>query len=109
MDVLSNYSLTIDSANRRLIANQLPPSEDRPAGRQRSWWQRNFKELLFYRDFWNQQAELIDSHNSPYSRLSSSYERVKKFILTQQAECQDLYDQLDRYARSNSVPRHWRH
>lgn len=108
MDILSQYSLTIDSANRRLIANKLPPEENRPGGRNRSWWQKNFKELSYYLAFWNEQAELIDSHDSPYSRLTSRYERVKSFILNQQSQAQKLYDQLERYARDNSVPRHWR-
>ena len=56
----------------------------------------------------NTVQELVDSSDSPYSRLTRSYERVKRFILTQQDESKSLYDQLDRFARSNSVPRHWR-
>ena len=108
MDILSQYSLTIDSANRRLVADKLPPSENRPAGRPRSWWQKNFRELAHYTAFWNEQAELIDSHNSPYSRLTSRYDRVKSFILQQRDQSQKLYDQLERYARDNAVPRHWR-
>lgn len=109
MDILSQYSLTIDSAARRLIAHKRPPAENRPGGRSRSWWQKNFRELTYYMAFWQEQAELIDQHNSPYSRLTSSYERVKSFIQTQQDESQQLHDQLERYARSHSVPRHWRH
>ncbi|MBN1957611.1 MAG: aspartyl protease family protein [Desulfuromonadales bacterium] len=108
MDILSQYSLTIDSAHRRLIAHKRPPAEDRPGGRSRSWWQKNFRELAYYIPFWQEQAELLDQNNSPYSRLTSSYERVKSFIRTQQEETQKLYDQLERYARSHSVPRHWR-
>lgn len=109
MDILSQYSLTIDSAARRLIAHKRPPAENRPGGRSRSWWQKNFRELAYYMTFWQKQAELIDQHDSPYSRLTSSYERVKSFIRTQQDESRKLHDQLERYARSHSVPRHWRH
>lgn len=108
MDILSQYSLTIDSANRRLIAKKLPPSENRPGGHNSRWWQKNFKELIYYMDFWDQQAELIDSHNSPYSRLTSRYDRVKSFILTQKDESKKIYERLDRHARRHSVPRHWR-
>jgi clan AA aspartic protease (TIGR02281 family) len=109
MDILSQYSLTIDSAARRLIAHKRPPAENRPGGRSRSWWQKNFRELAYYMAFWREQAVLIDQHNSPYSRLTSSYEQVKSFIQTQQDESRKLHDQLERYARSHSVPRHWRH
>ena len=108
MDILSQYSLTIDSANRRLIAKKLPPSENRPGGHNSRWWQKNFKELIYYMNFWDQQAELIDSHNSPYSRLTSRYDRVKSFILTQKDESKKIYERLDRHARRHSVPRHWR-
>jgi Aspartyl protease/Domain of unknown function (DUF4124) len=108
MDILSQYSLTIDSANRRLIAKKLPPSENRPGGHNSRWWQKNFKELIYYMSFWDQQAELIDSHNSPYSSLTSRYDKVKSFILTQKEESKKLYKRLDRHARRHSVPRHWR-
>lgn len=108
MDILSQYSLTIDSANRRLIAKKLPPSENRPGGHNSRWWQKNFKELIYYMNFWDQQAELIDSHNSPYSRLTSRYDQVKSFILMQKDESKKLYQRLDRHARRHSVPKHWR-
>lgn len=108
MDILSQYSLTIDSANRRLIANKLPPSENRPGGHNNRWWRKNFKELIYYMNFWDQQAELIDRHDSPYSRLTSSYDRVRSFILTQKGESKKLYERLERHARRHSVPKHWR-
>lgn len=108
MDILSQYSLTIDSDQRRLIAKPRPPSENRPGGRGSNWWKKHFRELNFYMAFWDEQAELIKSSDSPYSRLTSRYARVEEFIQTQQNESKRLYDRLERYARSHSVPRHWR-
>ena len=108
MDILSGYSLTIDSANKRLIGHKMPPTQNRPGGRDRIWWQKNFKEILYYMNFWKQQEESLNSSHSPYSRLTSKYQRVKQFIQTQRQESQKLYNQLEQYARMQSVPRHWR-
>ena len=108
MDILSGYSLTIDSVNKRLIGSKIVTTENRPGGRDRAWWQKNFTEILYYMNFWKQQEDSLNSSHSPYSRLSSKYQRVKQFIQTQRQESQKLYDQLEQYARSKSVPRHWR-
>ena len=109
MDVLSSYTMTIDPIQHRLIANLIPSAQDQPAGRNRSWWMANFREFGFYQEFWEQQEELVGQSDSPYSRLASSeQERVKKFILRQKTKADELYEKLERYARFNGVPRHWR-
>ena len=109
MDILSSYTLTIDSANQRLLAKTNPSVKNLPGGRSRSWWQTNFREFSYYTEFWAQQAELIKKSDSPYaSRVPSELERLKNFISQQQNEAQNLYNQLERYARWKSVPRHWR-
>jgi len=109
MDVLSNYTMTIDPIQHRLIANLIPSAQNQPAGRSRSWWTANFSEFGFYQQFWKEQEGLIGKSDSPYSRLASSEQkRVKSFILQQKAKADELYEQLERYARFNGVPRHWR-
>jgi len=109
MDVLSSYTMTIDPIQHRLIANLIPSAQDQPAGRDRSWWMANFREFGFYQQFWKQQQELVGQSDSPYSRLATSeQERVKRFILQQKNKADELYEQLERYARFNGVPRHWR-
>jgi len=109
MDVLSSYTTTIDPTKHRLVANLIPSAKNLPAGRNRSWWQANFKEFGFYNEFWQQQEELIGKSDSPYARLSSSRkEKIVNFILQQKNKAAELYDKLERYARFNSVPRHWR-
>lgn len=109
MDVLSSYTVTIDPIHHKLIANLIPSAQNQPAGRNRSWWMSNFREFGFYQKFWKEQEGLIGKSDSPYARLSSSEQkRVKSFILQQKSKADQLYNQLERYARFNSVPRHWR-
>ena len=109
MDVLSSYTITIDPVHHKLIANLIPSAQNQPAGRNRSWWMANFREFGFYQKFWKKQEELIGKSDSPYARLSSSEQnRVKSFILQQKSKADELFNQLERYARFNSVPRHWR-
>ncbi len=108
MDVLSGYTLTIDSVRRCLVARKLEPSVDRPGGHDRLWWSRNFRELNAYISYWEAQAVDIGSGSSKYSSLSSRFQNVKDFIESQLVESRKLYERLDRHARDNSVPRHWR-
>lgn len=109
MDILSSYTLTIDSANKRLIANLNPAVQDLPGNRSQTWWQSSFQEFTYYNDFWKYHANLISKSNSPYARLApSDLRRLKSFIQHQKSEAENLYTQLERFARFQSVPRHWR-
>ena len=109
MDILSSYTLTIDSINKRLIAKAVPQVKDLPGGRSQAWWQTTFREFGYYSNLWKDQAELIGKTDSPYYRLATSeVERLKSFIQHQQNESQNLYNRLERYARWQSVPKHWR-
>ncbi len=109
MDVLSSYTMTIDPTQHRLVANLTPSAQNQPAGRNRSWWMTNFREFGFYREYWKQQEELIGKSDSPYARFSTSkQDKIKSFILQQKYKAAELYKKLERYARFNSVPRHWR-
>jgi hypothetical protein len=109
MDILAKYSVTIDSARHRLVARRNPESSKLPAGRNRHWWETNFREFGFYHEFWEGQLKTINNSGGPYARLSSSRrDEIKRFIEHQYQESKDLFSRLDRYARWNSVPRHWR-
>ncbi len=108
MDILSGYTLTIDTARRCLVARKLESSPNRPGGHDRLWWSRNFRELNAYISYWETQAADISSGNSKYSKLSSRFQNVKDFIDSQVVESRKLYERLDQHARYNSVPRHWR-
>jgi hypothetical protein len=109
MDILSKYAITIDSPRQRLVAKRNPESDQLPAGRNRHWWETNFREFSYYSDFWESQLKAVNDSVGPYSRLSTSRrEEIKKFIEYQRRESKDLLTKLDRYARWNSVPRHWR-
>jgi len=109
MDILANYTVTIDSANKRLIAKRNPENAEMPAGHGQSWWQRNFREFNFYSNFWESQLTAVNKLNGPYSGLPSGKRNdYKEFIEAQSKEAKDLLMKLDRYASWRGVPRHWR-
>ncbi len=108
MDILAGYSVTIDTVNKCLVATKQPPSSQRPGGHERRWWQRNFRQILSYVSFWEEQIDRLDSGDGSYSRLNSQFKNVKQFMNDQLSESQRLYQRLDRHARSQGVPRHWR-
>lgn len=109
MDILANYTVTIDSAQKRLIARKNPDSDQLPAGHGQSWWQRNFQEFNRYDEFWEGQLKAIDDRDGPYTRLPTSRNKaIKAFIEYQCQESKKLLTKLDRYASWKGVPRHWR-
>ncbi len=76
MDILSGYTLTIDSVRRCLVAKKLEYSPDRPGGHDRLRWSRNFRELNAYISYWEAQSVDIGSGSSKYSSLSSRFQNV---------------------------------
>ncbi len=109
MDILSNYTLTIDSSKSRLILNLNPEAKALPGKRNRSWWENTFRELGYYRDLYNTHAELAVLNKYPYSEISDrEREDCKKFLLFYREDARDLYQKLENYARWNRVPTHWR-
>lgn len=109
MDILSNYTVTIDSSKKRLILNLNPEAKDLPGGRNRSWWENTFREFGYYRDVFNTHAELALLNKYPYSELNDrEREGSKEILLFYREEARDLYQKLQNYARWNRVPTHWR-
>ncbi|OHB24882.1 MAG: hypothetical protein A2X84_00300 [Desulfuromonadaceae bacterium GWC2_58_13] len=109
MDILADYTVTIDSANKRLTARKNPASDQLPAGHGQDWWQRSFREFNYYKEFWENQLKTIDDGGGPYTRLPSSRTtKIKAFIEYQRMEADKLLRKLDRYASWKGVPRHWR-
>jgi len=109
MDILSNYTLTIDSSNNRLIANLVPEAKDLPGGRNRSWWGSTFREFTLYRDFLDTHAELATNNKPPYSKLADGRRaEYKMFLLDARDDARALFQKLQNYARWNKVPTHWR-
>lgn len=109
MDILSSYTITIDSLNQRLIAKPNPAAEALPAGRNQMWWQRTFREFRAHKEFWEMHAELLNDGRSGYARLPSSRrDELKEPIHYQMREAQKLYSQLSNFARWRAVPMHWR-
>ena len=109
MDILANYTVTIDSAHKRLTARKNPDSDQLPAGHGQDWWQRSFREFNYYKEFWEDQLKAVDERDGPYTRLpTSKSKRIKAFIEYQRVEADKLLSKLDRYASWKGVPRHWR-
>jgi len=109
MDILANYTVTIDSAQKRLIARKNPASDQLPAGHGQNWWQRNFREFNYYKELWENQLKAVDDRGGPYTKLPTSRSKeLKAFIEYQRAEAEKLLVKLDRYASWKGVPRHWR-
>jgi len=81
MDILSNYTLTIDSSKNRLIANLNPSAKDLPGGRNRSWWENTFREFGAYRDLLDTHADLAAHNKYPYSNwLMAGVRSIKSFF-----------------------------
>jgi len=109
MDILSNYTLTIDSSKSRLIASLNPEAKNLPGGRNRSWWENTFREFGANRDYFDTYAELAVLNKYPFSEMSDrDREYYKKWFLYYREEARDLYQKLENYARWNRVPTHWR-
>ncbi len=108
MDILSGYMLTIDTVNKKLVAQLNPSANSLPAGRPEHWWRSNFKEFGFYRNYWDQLSDSLDDHRN-FRHLSSNRKKtVKDYVEAQTQESGRLFSQLERHARYNSVPNHWR-
>ena len=109
MNMLSNYNITIDSINERLVVIPNPAAKDLPAGRNKLWWQRTFREFRSHKEFWETHAELVRRGKGPYAGMtSSSLERYEEAINYQAKTARDLYNKLTQFARWRVVPMTWR-
>lgn len=109
MNMLSKYNITIDSINERLIVSPNPAAKDLPAGRNKLWWQRTFREFRSHKYFWETHAELVRRGKGPYAGMtSSSLERYEEAINYQAKTARNLYDKLTQFAKWRIVPMTWR-
>jgi predicted aspartyl protease len=109
MNILSGYNITIDSINNKLILTPNPAAKDLPAGRDKSWWKRTFREFRAHKEFWETHAELVRRGKGPYSSMGSSRrEKYEEDINYQARVAQDLYNKLTRFAGWRTVPMTWR-
>lgn len=109
MNMLSGYNITIDTINNRLVVSPNPAAKDLPAGRNKLWWQRTFREFRFHKEFWGTQAELVRRGKKPYAGITSSrLEMYEKAIGYQAEVASELYDKLNQFAKWRVVPMTWR-
>ena len=112
MDFMDQYALTIDPARKVVVLQEQPSAEGRPGGHGESWWRTNFADLREARDSWRRYREALEraTEGSPLV-AGSSYERIaaeRALAQYQVQEAEKLVARLERYASTQSVPRHWR-
>jgi hypothetical protein len=112
MDVLSNYSMTIDSGRKVVVLQEQRRAGDAPGGHDESWWRSTFAELRAHRDAWQRFRDQAERESSE-SQISAGTERDRldarrALARFQLQEAEKLVARLERYASLEAVPRHWR-
>ncbi len=112
MDFMSQYALTIDASRSVVVLQEQPALAHSPGGRAESWWRDTFTEFRTLREAWRRYRDRVDQQirDSQVSAGASLDALVARRTLAE-AQCQEadkLFSRLDRYASSQSVPRHWR-
>ncbi len=104
MDFMGNYSLKVDTMNRRVIFEELPKSASMPAGHDEIWWRSTFHSFRSMKDGWKRYWNQV-SRETTYT---SSQKRMKSFVEYQYGEADELFNRLNVYASEHSVPLEWR-
>ncbi len=100
MNLLANYRVSIDSARKVVVFEELPPRAGLRGGHDEEWWRNTFNRFKSSADFWKSLLE---------SQQGRAFETRNLSILEFQARESDrLLRRLELYAASNAVPRHWR-
>ncbi len=112
MDVLSSYSMTIDSARKVVVLQEQRSAGDTPGGHSEGWWRATFAELRAHRDAWQRYRDQTEQESTE-SQVSAGTERdrldARRAIARFQfQEAEKLIARLERFASLESVPRHWR-
>lgn len=109
LDFVSNYSVTIDAKRKVVVFEELPRDPDHPGGHDREWWTSLFREFAASRATWKAYSEALDKKIRDSMRSIGNEDTDRKsFAEDQYREAGKLFDKLDRYARENSVPMHWK-
>ncbi len=104
MDFMGNFSLQVDTMNRRVIFEELPKSASMPAGHDEIWWRSTFHSFRSMKNGWKQYWKQI-SRETTYT---SKQKKMKSFVEYQYGEADDLFTRLNVYASEYSVPLEWR-
>ena len=104
MDFMTNYTIQIDTRRHLLIFDELPDSEDMPAGHDESWWKITFHRFKSMRSAWEEYRELLEKNKDG----TDSIKKLIKFADRQYDEAEHLYNRLSVYASEHSVPLEWR-
>ncbi len=109
LDFFPNYSITIDAKRKVVVFEEIPADPDNPGGHDQEWWTGVFKEFAASREGWKNVSIALDkkireSTVSGDAKLTAQ----KDFAEYQYGEAEKLFDKLNKYARENAVPMHWR-
>jgi predicted aspartyl protease len=98
MDILANYTMSIDSKNKVVVFQENPPDPDARGGHDETWWRDTFQRFRELRDAWRQIEK----------RARESGLRSMDLVEYQARQSERLLQRLEFYASDHSVPRHWR-
>jgi hypothetical protein len=109
LDFVSSYSVTIDAKRKVVVFEELPRDPDHPGGHDREWWTSLYREFADSRAAWKAYSDALDKKIRASMRSINNEDVARKdFADDQYREAEKLFDKLNRYARENSVPMHWR-
>ena len=89
MNLLANYTVSIDSQKKVVVFEKMPPHSGLRAGHDEDWWRRTFSRFRGARDFWRERAK------SAGERFGS---RSTTFVDFQARESERLLIRLDLHA-----------
>ncbi|MFL5441130.1 MAG: aspartyl protease family protein [Myxococcales bacterium] len=108
MDFMSQYTMSVLSAKRRVVLQERDLGPDAPGGHPESWWRDNFAKFRALRDAWKAYLAVVEEKLADGGANHDLVLRQKAIALRQVREAEKLYDRLDRFASREAVPRHWR-
>ena len=97
MDFLANHTISIDSRNKIVVFQEIPPDPNSRGGHNEEWWRSTFEDFRYVRDVWREAAD------SDVRRT----EQGAAFVEFQARESDRLMRRLESYASDNAVPQHW--
>lgn len=105
MDFMANFSVNIDTKKHVVILEELPVSENMPAGHDETWWRNNFHDFAEMRSEWKKYRYSLNSQQITDERKLNW---LKEFADREYKEADNLFNKLNGYAIRNSVPMQWR-
>ncbi|MEW6110458.1 MAG: retropepsin-like aspartic protease [Nitrospirota bacterium] len=104
LDFMANYSIKIDTIKHVVIFEELQKRKNMPAGHDEIWWRTNFRRFALTRSEWKKYRENLNTQKGDAQKLRA----LKDFADRQYREADKLFNKLNSYAITHSVPMQWR-